>query len=164
MAKVWKMGDDVNTDEIIACEYYPRPNNEELGKYALIKAYPGFAKDKQKGDILIAGRNFGCGSSREYAALALKYTGIRCVIAKSFARIFYRNCINVGFPMVICEGLDDSIKEGDEADVDLTKGIIIIAGKSYKAQPLPEFVLKIADAGGIVNFLKKNDFGELKDE
>ncbi|MAG08089.1 3-isopropylmalate dehydratase [Candidatus Woesearchaeota archaeon] len=165
MAKVWKTGDDVNTDEIIPCKYYPRPKIEELGDFCLHDVYPEFAKNRKKGDVLVAGDNFGCGSSREYAPVALKYSGIKCIIAKSFARIFYRNAINIGLPILISKDAYDNFEEGDEIEVDLEKGVIknISKNLSFKTEPLPKFVMKIVDEGGIVEFLKKHDFKELQE-
>jgi 3-isopropylmalate/(R)-2-methylmalate dehydratase small subunit len=155
MSRVWKLNDNVNTDQIIPGRYYPCSNDEALGKYCLCELREDFAINKARGDIIVAGWNFGCGSSREYAALALKYAGVKCVIAKSFARIFYRNCINLGFPIIICEGLYDNVKDGVMADIDLAKGSIIVECKTYNATPLPEFVLRIAGAGGIVEYIKQ---------
>ncbi|MBS1266781.1 MAG: Isopropylmalate/citramalate isomerase small subunit [Candidatus Woesearchaeota archaeon] len=162
MAKVWKIGDDVNTDEIIPCSYYPRSNNKELGRYALIDSYPEFANNKKQGDILVAGHNFGCGSSREYAALALLHSGLKCVIAKSFARIFYRNCINIGFPILISRKLHNKVKQGHEINVQLSCGKIILNKATFKAKPLPEFVSKIISYRGIVQYLRENNLGDLQ--
>lgn len=158
MAKAWKFNDNVNTDEIIPGRFYPRENIEELGNFCLSELHPKFSKEKKQGDIIVGANNFGCGSSREYAVIALKYTGVKCIIAKSFARIFYRNCINLGFPLLVSDCCDE-ISEGDDVDVDLTTGIIKnnTTGKEYQAEPLPEFVLKIAEASGIVNYLKNQD-------
>ncbi len=155
MSRTWKFGDNVNTDQIIPGRYYPRENVEELGQFCLCELNPQFAKEKKPGDVIIGGKNFGCGSSREYAPLALIHSGVKCVIARSFARIFYRNCINIGFPILICEDCNE-INDGDEAEVDLQSGVIknISSGKEYKANPLPEFVLNIVEAGGIINYLK----------
>ncbi|MBN2368693.1 3-isopropylmalate dehydratase small subunit [Candidatus Woesearchaeota archaeon] len=162
MPKVWKFDNNVNTDQVIPGRYYPREKVEELGDYCLCELHPNFSKEKKEGDVIVAGNNFGCGSSREYAALALRYSGVKCVIARSFARIFYRNCINVGFPILICDELFDNVQEGDEIEVELETGIIRTNGKEYRATPLPEFVMKIKEAGGIVNFLKTHDIEELK--
>ena len=159
MAKAWKFNDNVNTDQVIPGRFYPRENIEELGNFCLCELHPKFSKEKQPGDIIVGADNFGCGSSREYAVIALKYTGVKCIIAKSFARIFYRNCINLGFPLLICKECCDETNEGDNIDVDLKTGIIknITSGKEYKAEPLPEFILKIVDEGGIVNYLKNQN-------
>ena len=164
MAKVWKIGDDVNTDEIISSEYYPRENVEELGKFALLGVYPDFAKNNSKGDVLIAGKNFGCGSSREYAPIALKYTGIKCIIAKSFARIFYRNAINIGLPILVSEDAVDNTEEREEVEVNLETGKITNVTKNtvFQTNPLPNFVMQIVNQNGIINYLKNHDFEELE--
>ena len=154
MARAWKFGDNINTDQIIPGRYYPRENIEELGNFCLSELNPKFAKEKKAGDIIVAGKNFGCGSSREYAAIALKHSKIKCVIAKSFARIFYRNCINIGFPILICKDCYDNINEGDEIKVDIKRGIIKTPEKEFVADPLPDFILKIAEQGGIINYVK----------
>ncbi|MFH1440326.1 MAG: 3-isopropylmalate dehydratase small subunit [Candidatus Woesearchaeota archaeon] len=159
MAKVWKFQDNVNTDEIIPGRFYPRKNIEELGNFCLCELHPTFSKEKKPGDIIVGGENFGCGSSREFAPIALRYSKVRCIVAKSFARIFYRNCINLGFPILICRKFCDQTKEGDEIDVDLKTGTIrnITTGREYQAEPLPKFVLKIVDAGGIIDYLKNQN-------
>ena len=122
MSRVWKFQDNVNTDQIIPGRYYPREDVESLGNFCLCELNRAFAKGRRPGDVLVAGGNFGCGSSREYAALALKYSGIKCVIARSFARIFYRNCINIGLPAITCN--TDKIDEGDELELDMEKGVV----------------------------------------
>ncbi len=159
MGRAWKFGDNINTDQIIPGRYYPRENVEELGQFCLIELNPDFSKNRSDGDFLVAGHNFGCGSSREYAPIALKHTKIACVIAKSFARIFYRNCINIGFPIMVCEQCYDEIEDGDELKVHLNDGIIInnTCGKRYKSKPLPAFMLEIVNAGGIIEYIKKID-------
>jgi 3-isopropylmalate/(R)-2-methylmalate dehydratase small subunit len=159
LGRVWKFGDNVNTDQIIPGRYYPRENVEELGQFCLAELDPKFSKEKREGDIIVAGNNFGCGSSREYAPMALKYSKIICVIAKSFARIFYRNCINIGFPILICESCYDDVKTGDELEVDLIEGKIQnkTTSNKYKAESLPEFAIDIVKAGGIINYLKTHE-------
>ncbi len=160
-SRVWKFGDNVNTDQIIPGRYYPREDVESLGNFCLCELRPAFAKNKRPGDVLVAGRNFGCGSSREYAALALKYSGIRCIIARSFARIFYRNCVNIGIPVLICDGFADNASDGDSIEVDLAGGTIRADGKVFRAEPLPELALRIAKEGGIINLIKKHGIGVL---
>jgi len=162
MAKVWKFNNDVNTDTIIPGRYNITTVPEELAKYAFIEARPEFAGEVKDGDIIVAGENFGCGSSREHAAIALKATGIKCIIAKSFARIFYRNAINIGLPVMICTELWDDVANSQSLDVDLENGIIKDDNaKTYNTTKLPEFVLKIVNSGGIVKFLKEHDIDEL---
>ena len=153
--KVWKFGDDINTDIISPGEYMDA-SYEEIGKHAMERAFPGFADTIEKGDIIVAGKNFGPGSSRETAQIALLYAGVGGVIAKDFARIFFRNCINVGFPVVTFDGTDE-LNQGDEIVVDLLSGRIenITTGKVYFGSRLPRHVLSIVEDGGLKNHLKK---------
>ena len=153
--KVWKFGDDINTDIISPGEYMDA-SYEEIGKHAMERAFPGFADTIEKGDIIVAGKNFGPGSSRETAQIALLYAGVGGVIAKDFARIFGRNCINVGFPVVTFDGTDE-LNQGDEIVVDLLSGRIenITTGKVYFGSRLPQHVLSIVEDGGLKNHLKK---------
>ena len=122
--RVWRFGEDINTDLIIPARYLNTYDPAELAKYCMVDADPDFPNKVRKGDIIVAGKNFGCGSSREHAPIALKAVGISCVVAKSFARIFFRNTINIGFPIVECPGLDEEIQEGDELEVDFQNGKI----------------------------------------
>lgn len=153
--KVWKFGDDINTDIISPGEYMDA-SYEEIGKHAMERAFPGFADAIEPGDIIVAGNNFGPGSSRETAQIALLYAGVGGVIAKDFARIFFRNCINVGFPVVTFDGTDE-LNQGDEIVVDLLSGRIenITTGKVYFGSRLPQHVLSIVEDGGLKNHLKK---------
>lgn len=153
--KVWKFGDDINTDIISPGEYMDA-SYEEIGKHAMERAFPGFADAIEQGDIIVAGKNFGPGSSRETAQIALLYAGVGGVIAKDFARIFFRNCINVGFPVVTFDGTDE-LNQGDEIVVDLLSGRIenITTGKVYFGSRLPQHVLSIVEDGGMKNHLKK---------
>ena len=153
--KVWKFGDDINTDIISPGEYMDA-SYEEIGKHAMERAYPGFADAIEQGDIIVAGSNFGPGSSRETAQIALKYAGVGGVIAQSFARIFFRNCINVGFPVVTLADTS-GLNQGDEIVVDLLNGTIedLTTGKTYQGSKLPEHVLSIVEDGGLKEHLKK---------
>ena len=153
--KVWKFGDDINTDIISPGEYMDA-SYEEIGKHAMERAFPGFADAIEQGDIIVAGKNFGPGSSRETAQIALLYAGVGGVIAKDFARIFFRNCINVGFPVVTFDGTDE-LNQGDEIVVDLLSGRIenITTGKVYFGSRLPQHGLSIVEDGGLKNHLKK---------
>ena len=153
--KVWKFGDDINTDIISPGEYMDA-SYEEIGKHAMERAFPGFADAIEQGDIIVAGKNFGPGSSRETAQIALLYAGVGGVIAKDFARIFFRNCINVGFPVVTFDGTDE-LNQGDEIVVDLLSGRIenITTGRVYFGSRLPQHVLSIVEDGGLKNHLKK---------
>jgi 3-isopropylmalate/(R)-2-methylmalate dehydratase small subunit len=154
---VFKYGDDVNTDVIFPGKYtYTITDPEEMAHHALEDLDPDFVKTVQKGDIIVAGKYFGCGSSREQAVTCLKEAGISVIIAQSFARIYYRNCINAGLPPLILEDTSD-INHGDQLEVDVDAGEIrdITSGKVYTVIPLPSFVMEIIDDGGLIPHLKK---------
>jgi 3-isopropylmalate/(R)-2-methylmalate dehydratase small subunit len=154
--KVWKVGDDINTDVIYPGKYLPIFEPEEMAKYCLIGHDPEFPAKVKKGDILVAGKYFGCGSSREQAATCIKYAGMGAVVAKSFARIFFRNAINQGLPILICKETDQ-IDEGDELKIDFAGGTIddVTKGKRFKVTPLPAFLMEIIDDGGLIPHLMK---------
>lgn len=154
--KVWKFGDNVDTDLIIAARYLNTSEPSELAKHVMEDADPEFVNKMTPGDIIVAGENFGCGSSREHAPIALKAAGVAAVIAPSFARIFYRNAFNMGLPIFELKEADE-IQEGDEVRVDMDKGEIInlTQNKTYKFVPIPEFMQKLVDAGGLINFAKQ---------
>ncbi len=156
--KAWKFGDDVNTDLIVPGKYLELTNPYEMAQHAMEGSDPDFPKKVSKGDIVIGGKNFGCGSSREHAALALRYLDLGAVVAESFARIFYRNAINVGIPALECPGITDLVKEGDTVEIDLTRGIITIKSTRDKLRftPVPEFMVKVLNEGGLVPYLKKH--------
>ena len=159
--KVFKYHDNVDTDVIIPARYLNTPDAKELALHCMEDIDKEFVKKVVPGDIMVAGWNFGCGSSREHAPLVIKTCGISCVIAKSFARIFYRNAINIGLPILECEEAVQEINANDEVKVDFDTGIItnISTGKTYKAQPFPPFIQNIIKSGGLLNSLKegKND-------
>jgi len=150
-----KYGDNIDTDQIIPAPYLKDLSPENLGRHAMEGADPEFSKKVQQGDFIVAGRNFGMGSSREHAPMALKYAGIRAVLALSFARIFYRNAVDGGYlyPIVITEEVYDAIDDGDELEIDLDENVIydISKGKSFKIKPFPKLVARIVEAGGIFN-------------
>ena len=152
--KVFKYGDNVDTDVIIPARYLNVSSGEELAKYCMIDIDKDFVNNVHKGDIIVAEKNFGCGSSREHAPLAIKCDGVSCVIASTFARIFYRNAINIELPILECDEAARDIKAGDEVSVDFNTGVItnVTTGKSYKAEPFPEFMQKIMAAGGLVSY------------
>ncbi|MBO8180004.1 MAG: 3-isopropylmalate dehydratase small subunit [Archaeoglobus sp.] len=161
VGRAWKFGDDISTDHITPGRYYHlRSNMPELAKHVMEDADPDFMKKFKPGDFIVAGKNFGMGSSREHAPLALKIAGVSAVIAKSFARIFYRNAINVGLPVLIAD--TDSIDSGDELEVDLEKGIIVnrTKGEELRVKGIPEVMLKILNEGGLVSYVKK--YGDIK--
>ncbi len=154
--KVHKFSDDINTDDIIAAKYLVSTDAKELGSHCMETINPGFAKKVSPGDIIIAGNNFGCGSSREHAPLAIKGCGVSAVIARSFAAIFFRNAINIGLPFL--ESADvDSINDGDIVEIDLSTGLIndITQNKQFKTQAFPEFLQQIVACGGLINYIKK---------
>ena len=155
--KIYKYKDNVDTDVIIPARYLNSFDAKELASHAMADIDPTFATTVEKGDIIVAGQNFGCGSSREHAPLCLKTAGVKCVIAKSFARIFYRNAINIGFPIMECPEAAEDIDAGDTVQVDFSTGIITneTKGKTYQSVPFPDFVNGIIEAGGLMNSLKK---------
>jgi 3-isopropylmalate/(R)-2-methylmalate dehydratase small subunit len=154
-ATVRKYGDAIDTDVIIPAQYLTSRDRAFLGSKCMEGVDPNFAKRINPGDVLVAGRNFGCGSSREHAVIALQGAGISCVIAASYARIFYRNAINQGFPIVVCPEAAAAAREGDSISVDLNSGRIDINGKVFTAQPFPEFLQQIIKCGGLVPFVKQ---------
>lgn len=154
--RAWVFPDNIDTDVIIPARFLNTTDPKELAEHCMEDVFPGFSKKIQTGDIIVAGKNFGCGSSREHAPIAIKEAGISCVIAKSFARIFYRNAINIGLPiMESCEAVN-GIKGGDELIIDTETGLIknITSGEVFKAKPFPEFIDKIIKAGGLLNFAR----------
>jgi 3-isopropylmalate/(R)-2-methylmalate dehydratase small subunit len=155
--KVIKYGDNIDTDVIIPARYLNSTDPVELASHCMEDLDAGFIKRVQKGDIMAAGKNFGCGSSREHAPIAIKASGISCVIAKTFARIFYRNAINIGLPIIECPEAAESVADGDRLDIDFDSGTItnLTSGDTYKWPPFPEFMQKIIAADGLVNFVKQ---------
>ena len=154
--KVWKFGDNVDTDLIIAARYLNTSEPSELAKYVMEDADPEFVSKMSAGDIIVAGENFGCGSSREHAPIALKAAGVSAIIAPTFARIFYRNAFNMGLPIFELEEAVE-INEGDTVRVDMDAGEVINVSqaKTYKFEPIPEFMQELVDAGGLIAFAKK---------
>jgi len=154
--KVWKFGDNIDTDLIIAARYLNTSDPYKLAEYVMEDANPEFAKKVKKGDIIVAGANFGSGSSREHAPIALKYAGVSAVVAKSFARIFYRNSFNMGLPIFEIENIDD-IEDSSKLSIDMDRGVIqdLKSGKEYKFKPIPEFMQKLVNAGGLINYAKE---------
>ena len=154
--KVHKYGNDVDTDVIIPARYLNTSSEEELASHCMEDIDPEFVRRVQKGDIIVAEDNFGCGSSREHAPIAIKASGVSLVIANTFARIFYRNAINIGLPILECPEAVKHIRAGDVVRCDLAKGVITdeTTGESFTAQPFPEFIQKIVDAGGLLKSLR----------
>lgn len=159
MSKVWVFGDNVSTDLIIPGRFLAERDPEKLAEHAMEGANPDFSNQVEKGDAIVAGKNFGCGSSREHAPIALKAAGIDGIIAESFARIFYRNAINQGINLLTYEGIREKFETGHEIEVNWKKGLIknTSTGKKFEAEPLPELLQEIINAGGILEKLKKNN-------
>ncbi len=155
MGRAWKFGDDIDTDVIIQGKYLVINDPEELAKHVFENIRPEFPENVRKGDFVVAGENFGCGSSREHAPIALKATGIEAVIAKSYARIFFRNAVNIGLRAIECRETD-RIDDGDELEIDYVRNMIINRTKNeeYPFTPLPDFLKRILDSGGLVNFAR----------
>ncbi len=154
---VHKYGDNVDTDVIIPARYLNTASHAELASHCMEDIDQDFVKNVKKGDIIVAAKNFGCGSSREHAPIAIQASGVSCVIASTFARIFYRNAINIGLPILECAEAAENIRAGDEVEVDFDTGEIknLSSGKSYKAQPFPPFIQNIIQKGGLLNSIMK---------
>jgi len=154
--KVHKFGNDINTDDIIAAKYLVTTDEKELGSHCMETIASDFAKKVSSGDIIVGGKNFGCGSSREHAPVAIKGCGIGAVLAKSFAGIFFRNAINVGLPFLELENIE-AIDDGDLLEIDLSSGIIknLTKKQTYETQPFPEFLQNIVSQGGLMNYVRK---------
>jgi 3-isopropylmalate/(R)-2-methylmalate dehydratase small subunit len=157
MGRIWMLGDNVNTDVIIPGRYNVTTDRAQLARYCLCEVLPEFAQQVRAGDVMMAGHNFGCGSSREHAPAAIQACGIQVVIARSFARIFYRNAVNIGLPVLICEEAVLASADGQEMEVDLTRGIIAnkTTGQTFQAEPLDPFVARIVAAGGIIEYIRQ---------
>ena len=160
--RAWKFGDNVNTDLIIPARYLNSSDKDELARNCFADVRPGFAEMISPGDMIVTGNNFGTGSSREHAPLAIKGAGISVVIAQSFARIFYRNAFNIGLPIVESKEAPLSIQEGNQVSVNLATGEIVIldTGERFFAKPVPDFLREIVDAGGLVQYIKKQGLAE----
>ncbi len=155
--KCHTFGNDVNTDEIIPARYLVTSDPDELAKHVMEDSDPDFAQKVKEGDIIVAQKNFGCGSSREHAPIAIKTAGVGCVIARSFARIFYRNSFNMGLPIFECDEAAENISAGDEVEVDMSTGVIknISKNESYQAAAIPEFMQNLINAGGLMESVRK---------
>ncbi len=155
--KTWKFKDDINTDLIIPARYLNTSDPVELGRHCMEDEDKDFVKKIAKGDIIVAGKNFGCGSSREHAPVTIKAAGISCVIAKDFARIFYRNSFNIGLPIFESEEASKNISQGDKVEIDANSGIIknLTKGEEYTVKPIPPFMQELVSAGGLMAYAKK---------
>lgn len=155
-SKAWKVGNNIDTDLIIAARYLNDASDENMRAHCMEDVIPDYANTISEGDVLVAGKNFGCGSSREHAPIAIKVAGTKCVIAESFARIFYRNAINIGLPIIESPEAVNAIDQGNELDVDLENGIItnLTKNETYHFEKFPEFIQKIVEAGNLLNYVK----------
>ena len=156
---VFKFGDNVDTDVIIPARYLNSSEPKELAAHCMEDIDKDFVKNVKKGDLIVANKNFGCGSSREHAPIAIKAAGVSCVIAETFARIFYRNAINIGLPIIECREAAENIDAGDEVEVDFDSGMIYdkTKGTSYQGQAFPEFMQKIIKAEGLINYINQKN-------
>ncbi len=157
MGKIFRFHKDVDTDQIIASQYLLYPTIEEMKAHTFESLDPEFAQKVRQGDFVVADDNFGCGSSREQAPSVLKALGVQAVIAKSFARIFYRNAINIGLPVIVCKELYDAVTEGDEMELDMSEGIASVKGVNYACTKLPPYMQGILDQGGLIASLNKEE-------
>ncbi|MCI6190241.1 MAG: 3-isopropylmalate dehydratase small subunit [Clostridium sp.] len=157
--KVFKYGDNVDTDVIIPARYLNTSVHKELAAHCMEDIDKDFVKNVEEGDFIVANKNFGCGSSREHAPIAIKAAGVSCVIASTFARIFYRNAINIGLPIIECEEAVKSIDAGDKLEVDFSTGVIknLTKNESYQGEPFPEFMQKIIDNDGLIGYIRNKD-------
>ena len=163
--KVWKFGNDIDTDLILPGRYLVLRDEKELAACAMEGCNPDFAKNVKTGDIIVGGRNFGCGSSREHAPIAIKGAGVSAVVAESFARIFYRNSINIGLPLIEIKGISKHVSQGDEIEINMDKGILrdLTTGEEFEIKELPEFMVEILEEGGLIPYLK-NHINEIKQD
>ena len=157
MGKIFKFDTDVDTDQIIASQYLLYPTIEEMAPHTFESLSDTFASTVKPGDFVVANENFGCGSSREQAPSVLKALGVKAVLANSFARIFYRNAINIGMPLIVCKGLHDVVETGDEMDLELSEGIVRVNGQELSCTKLPAQMQAILDQGGLIASLDKED-------
>jgi len=157
MARIWMLGDNVNTDVIIPGRYNVTTDRAQLARYCLCEVLPDFSQQVQAGDVVMAGHNFGCGSSREHAPAAILANGVKVIIARSFARIFYRNAVNIGLPVLVCEEAVLASRDGQRIEVNLETGVIhnIDTEQIFQAEPLDPFVARIVEAGGIIEYIRR---------
>jgi 3-isopropylmalate/(R)-2-methylmalate dehydratase small subunit len=157
MSRIWMLGDNINTDVIIPGRYNVTTDRAQLARHCLCEVLPEFAPNVQAGDVVMAGHNFGCGSSREHAPAALQACGVKVIIARSFARIFYRNAVNIGLPVLVCEEAVLASEDGQRIEVDLMNGTIhnLTTEQTFQAEPLNPFVARIVAAGGIIEYIKR---------
>ncbi len=155
--KIFKFHNDLDTDQIIASQYLLLPTVDEMKEHAFESLDPDFPKKVKPGDYVVGGENFGCGSSREQAPAVLKALGVQAIVAKSFARIFYRNAINIGLPVIVCKELPDAVQDGDEMELSLAEGVAKANGAAYSCTKLPEYMQQILNQGGLMASLNRED-------
>lgn len=157
VGRIFKFYDDLDTDQIIASQYLLLPDVEEMKGHAFESLDPGFPKKVKPGDYVVGGENFGCGSSREQAPAVLKVLGVQAVVAKSFARIFYRNAINIGLPVIVCRELPDAVQTGDEMELSLAEGVASANGQAFECTKLPPYMQQILEQGGLIASLNREE-------
>jgi 3-isopropylmalate/(R)-2-methylmalate dehydratase small subunit len=163
MARVFKFGDAISTDAIIPGRYNVTTDPTALGKACFVEARPDFATSVQPGDVIVGGRNFGCGSSREHAPMAIKAAGIQAVVARSFARIFYRNAINIGFPVIQCDALYHAVRDGDPISIDIGSGGIRVNGKMFTGETPGPVAVAIMEAGTLIDLIKTRGWAAIEE-
>ena len=156
-SRIWRLGDNIDTDIIIMSKYLAKPSLREMVPHLFEPLRPELAARLRPGDAIVAGENFGCGSSREMAASVLKTAGIRCIIAKSFAKIFFRNAINIGLPAIVCKDLPDAVEDGDTMVLHMSEGTAEVNGKTYTCTKLPEYMQNILNQGGLIASLNREE-------
>lgn len=163
MGRAWVLGDGVSTDAIMPGRYNLTTDPQALARACLCEARPDFAEGVQRGDVLVAGRNFGCGSSREHAPVSIRETGVAAVVAASFARIFARNAVNIGLPVIRCPEAVAAITDGDEVTVDVRAGTVTTGGRTFAGEPPSALALRIAEAGGLVELIRSSGWAALEE-
>jgi 3-isopropylmalate/(R)-2-methylmalate dehydratase small subunit len=163
MARIFKFGDAISTDAIIPGRYNVTTDPAALGKACFVEARPDFAASVQPGDVIVGGRNFGCGSSREHAPMAIKAAGIQAVVARSFARIFYRNAINIGLPVIQCDAVYDAIQDGDLVSIDVHSGSIRVNGKMFTGETPGPVAVAIMEAGTLIDLIKTRGWAAIEE-
>ena len=163
MARVFRFGDGISTDTIMPGRYNLTTDPQALGRACFIEYRPGFAESVRPGDIIVAGNNFGCGSSREHAPLAIKASGISAVVARSFARIFYRNAVNLGLPAIRCTDLYDAVQDGEEVDIDIAAGVITAGGRTFRGEAPSAVARRISQAGSLVELIRSDGWAAIEE-
>jgi 3-isopropylmalate/(R)-2-methylmalate dehydratase small subunit len=163
MSRVFRFGDGISTDAIMPGRYNLTTDHAALGRACFIEVRPDFAEAVRPGDVIVAGNNFGCGSSREHAPVAIRAAGVGCVIARSFARIFYRNAVNLGLPVIRCAEAVGALAEGDECTVDLSTGIIRAHGREFQGEPMSAVARRISEAGSLVELIRNHGWAAIEE-